>query len=671
MNFNIFRNNKPNNKPIPVAPSEEIVLPPATIDISPEESWVALTLGDFQQLKEADIPDDVLIKLEPIQSHVFSTEEQLVIAFRRLLGREWAEEYTERLLQSIQVAYYYYTAAGKSIRRDFKDYILFIDLGSYRTSVLCWPYLAPKSTLTSAWRYIVNPFPDDPHGKGFPSAFYHTENEANFRFVPDIASIRDHVMEHHIIPSAKIGYVCDYASKKGNVPTFRLYIKKVLEKTLTYITEPVEGRVWNDAFIPRIVEIRVTVPDLFIENLRQGYKRNIGEVCLELAQYPRWRALFPYDLADKLKTFVNLSSDESGACELYFVNLLRTLPFVNLSQQRDSKADMQKVEAVFVQNNAPSAKAGERIIAQCHLDIGGLTTDASIVLLRAYLDEYLGITTTLWHKESFSEKKAGELFKQEYAQMKDFKPNIPWWESENFVNSHITHFVETIVRKQYSLLQQWKDLYQIHGVYFIISGRPTRAKLVQKAILQQIIKIFNQEEVMLLPDHCLFIANYRHVGKDPNGGRYAQQIDDFEKMITLLGNVYTMHEGYDIDIQKQEYYISLDLDMDGVKSEPINVDQEYDMQDRKDYKRASEAMNVVSLAFSKHPDDTSKTTFLLAKKLAGQVVFPKIKIVKDTIDQRAWIMPTIAVTNLEEHPELELAWAYAMLDQNQPQASKK
>ncbi len=39
-------------------------------------------------------------------------------------------------------------------------------------------------------------------------------------------------------------------------------------------------------------------------------------------------------------------------------------------------------------------------------------------------------------------------------------------------------------------------------------------------------------KLLLLPEHCLFMADYRHVGKNQEGERYAKKISHFEKLIT-------------------------------------------------------------------------------------------------------------------------------------------
>lgn len=565
---------------------------------------------------------------------------------------------------------YYYTEGGKTPRdpNNTKDYILFMDLGSYRTSVLCWPYDSGREDLTNAWKYIVR-YEDGKNNAsvGFPSAFVNSpkSDERDFRFIPDITQVN--IPQKQIVKSAKFAFASQFAAYNGDVPSFKLYIKKVLEKSFEYITAPHQDRPWNDAYVPRIIETRVTVPDLFIENLREGYRKSIVEVCLGLSQSPKWKYLFPSE--DEFETmkdsFVTISSDESGSCELYFVNLIKDMPFWNLSHPYDREYNLQDVEFLFAQHKHHTGEQNDLTFAVCHLDVGGLTTDASIVLLKTFKDDDLGITTTLLRKESFSEKRAGEYFKDLYREENQETPKKQnWWESQSFVEKHFLRFISIILDKQFTLFTQWKGEKHIHGFYFLISGRPTKSPVIQDAIRMQISKLFNKEELLILPDHCLFMADYRHVGKNAVGERYAEQIEDFEKLITILGNVYTLYDGYDIKIENHRYYISLDLGRPGTCHE-IRPDTDYDLEsheDFEDYRKASLKNNVVHLAFSKHPEGRSVTRFLTAKKIAGQVAYPTLQILEKDEHDRSWIIPSINVINLPDNQQsFDLAWSHPAL----------
>jgi len=53
---------------------------------------------------------------------------------------------------------YYETIAGRTPRdiQNHEEYILFIDFGSYRTSVLCWPCSFGRDKITDSWQYVVH-----------------------------------------------------------------------------------------------------------------------------------------------------------------------------------------------------------------------------------------------------------------------------------------------------------------------------------------------------------------------------------------------------------------------------------------------------------------------------------------------------------------------------------
>ncbi len=313
---------------------------------------------------------------------------------------------------------YYETIAGRTPRdpHNHEEYILFIDFGSYRTSVLCWPCRFGRDMITDSWQYVVHYQDADAKEGGFPSAFINppSGDERDFAFISDISE--KNASNSQIVKSAKYVFASKFAAYKGDVPQFKLYIKKVLEYSFKYITEPKEGRPWNGPAIPVITEIRVTVPDLFIENLRAGYRENIFGVCCEFAAHHKWKQLFPQDLRRLKKTFINISADESGACELYFLNLIKLMPMWELSSEKDRLPDLKEVDFLFSHTRGSGGEKKKLNFVVCHIDIGGLTTDASILLMQTFKDDDLGITTALKRKESFSEKKAGEYFAEIYHQ---------------------------------------------------------------------------------------------------------------------------------------------------------------------------------------------------------------------------------------------------------------
>ena len=553
---------------------------------------------------------------------------------------------------------YYETIAGRTPRDVNKreEYILFVDFGSYRTSVLCWPCSFGRDKITDSWKYVIHSDADDQGG--FPSAFINppTGDERDFAFVSNVGE--ESVSSSQIVKSAKYAFASNFAAYKGNVPQFKLYIKKILEESFKYITAPVEGRPWNGPAVPVITEVRVTVPGLFIENLRGGYRENIFSVCMEFSSHKKWKHLFPENLRHLKKTFVNISADESGACELYFLNLIKLMPFWELSSHKDRMPDLREAAMLFSQNRFKDMGKKHLEFVVCHIDIGGLTTDASILLVNTYQDSALGITTALKRKESFSEKKAGEYFSKSYAAERGPDDPAKWWESESFMQSEFSRFLELLCGKQAAMLRQWQQDKDLDGIYFLISGRPTKSDLVKQAMKSHILREFNKDELLILPEHCLFMSDYYHVGKNQEGERYATQIDHFEKLITLLGNVYTLYDGYEIDFEDHKYYISLDVDTRGTTQMEVVPGKVYNMEGFEYYKKAALHNNVNHLAFTRTPASEHTTRFLTVKTIARQTAYPMLKVAQtNECDEKAWIMPSLIITNLEQHEQaFDLAW---------------
>ncbi|MEA1969474.1 MAG: hypothetical protein U9N77_14800 [Thermodesulfobacteriota bacterium] len=559
---------------------------------------------------------------------------------------------------------YYETIAGRTPRdlNNREEHILFIDFGSYRTSVLCWPCSFGRDKLTDSWRYIVHFNNENSGEEGFPSAFINppSGDERDFAFVSDLGE--EKVSNNQIVKSAKYVFASKFAAYKGDVPQFKLYIKKILEASFKFITEPRETRPWNGPAIPVITEIRVTVPDLFIENLRAGYKENIFSICLDFASHLKWNQLFPSNLQNLKKTFINISADESGACELYFLNLIKLMPMWDLSNEKDRAPDLNEVDNLFSHEKNRAHGKKELNFVICHIDIGGLTTDASILLMGSYNDPDLGITTTLKRKESFSEKKAGEYFAELFSKYRHENGDAKdknWWDSDLFIQKEFSRFLELLFGKQHDMLKEWRKEKALNGVYFLISGRPTKAPLVRAVISKYILKEFNRQELILLPEHCFFMADYYHVGKNREGERYARKIENFEKLITILGNVYTLYDGYNIDFADQKYYIFLDVDSRSVNKMEIVPGKLYNLEDFEHYQKAAQNNNVNHLAFTRMAAGENGTRFLTVKKIARQTAAPIIKIAanKDSDDQ-AWITPSLIITNLGQNDQVfDLAWA--------------
>ena len=128
---------------------------------------------------------------------------------------------------------YYETIAGRTSRdtNNREEYILFVDFGSYRTSVLCWPCSFGRDKITDTWKYVVHYENSKGTEGGFPSAFINppSGDERDFAFVDNFDEIN--VSNSQIVKSAKAVFASKFAAYKGNVPQFRIYIKKVLEES--------------------------------------------------------------------------------------------------------------------------------------------------------------------------------------------------------------------------------------------------------------------------------------------------------------------------------------------------------------------------------------------------------------------------------------------------------
>ena len=244
--------------------------------------------------------------------------------------------------------------------------------------------------------------------------------------------------------------------------------------------------------------------------------------------------------------------------------------------------------------------------------------------------------SSLKRKESFSEKKAGEYFAEQYLLTRGEDEEANWWDSDRFIQRELSRFLELLFGKQYSLFQDWKRERNLDGIYFLISGRPTKAPKVRRIIQKYILREFNRDELILLPEHCLFMADYYHVGKNEEGERYAKKLENFEKLITILGNVYTLYDGYEIDFEDHRYYITLDVDTRCVNNMEIRPGKHYNLEEFENYQKAAVRNNVNHLAFSRMPNSDNGTRFLTVKKIASQTAYPTIKVAERSKNEQAF-----------------------------------
>lgn len=550
--------------------------------------------------------------------------------------------------------------AGRKLKKERPKYVLFIDLGSYRTSVLCWPQ--HDMNIAMASRYIVQYKSGDEYKPSWPSAFVRpigNENGADtdFQFIEDIVGCG--IDKEQLVVSAKFLFTREFSQyPDGNVPDFKLYMRKVIEGSLQYIMEYRKESVWNSDSVPLIEEIRVTVPDLFIENLRDGYKKTILEVCRELD--PMWRVLFANLEGDNLN-FVKISTDESGACELYFVNLLKDMPFWDLSSDINRAVDVDDVRWLFSQNE--SVAKNKLIFAICHLDIGGLTTDASCILVKTgKAEDHSIISSTLWKKQSFDKRRAGEWLGHEFRGKRYYKEGDVWWDSHEFLVETFTPFIKSLIVEQADLLKKWRsEKVDIDGIYYLISGRPTRAELVQQQISRLIIQELNRDGLYILPEHLMFMSHYRHFGREPSThAPYLIQIPDFEKLITSVGNTYTLRMGYDLDREygQPSYYIYLESDYKSVVPHKIPESASLDTGTLVDFKYVFERQPSINLLYGKLPYAApSWLPFMSAAKQDKELIYPVIRIRTYDQTERAWIMPSIYIENFTENSNIfSLKW---------------
>lgn len=101
-----------------------------------------------------------------------------------------------------------------------EDYVPFIDLGSYRTSVLCYPTPFDSERITDAESYIVR-YQEGTDGISFPSAFLMPRDAAGngFAFIDDLDKVR--VAQDGRVESAKRKFAEELRQAKRKSPRIR------------------------------------------------------------------------------------------------------------------------------------------------------------------------------------------------------------------------------------------------------------------------------------------------------------------------------------------------------------------------------------------------------------------------------------------------------------------
>ena len=553
-------------------------------------------------------------------------------------------------------------------------YWLLIDLGAYRTTVLCWPNGEDLRDVSVLSEYLIS----QPSSEliGFPSAFM--KKNRMFSFVSDQAM--EEIDTNDYIESAKTYFAEEYSAHKYGAEEFAHYVKNLLNTVFTIIAKPDTKSVWNYKEIPVIEGLKLTVPDLFIENLREGYCDIIHNVCQELREENPDCQLMLADrfFNDTDQPFVQISADENGAAELYFINNVQTLPFLNLSKDKDRARNLPDALELF-QTLTPALDVADKehlILACCVIDIGGLTTDASTTVLKFVPNQKIAdLEAHLLMKTSLSEPKAGKHLKQEYQKYAPHNKG-EWWDDPQFLAANEVNFLRIIIQEQYQSIQAWQqeaaeqqEAEALDGVYFILSGRPTQSPHVQKLLTQLILETFNQAELLIMKEHCLFMSDYPHIWRD-GSTRRAVVHQELAKLVTVVGNLYSLQLSYSIDEQLICYYIQVQLDQEHedtfalMPGDTRNL-EEYDFF-RHQLEKANPARQI-KLEFSKQPHGKYQQFLSVSGRLQSKDIscYPQLCIggtksqvgYQDRVYKR-WILPSIYVENLEAQREyFKLAWS--------------
>lgn len=603
-----------------------------------------------------------------------------------------------------------------------RSYEIFIDIGSYRTTVLCLPHgdrNDERDRLGNIESYLI---PFEESDREFPASYLKIKGGIKLITDETIADVKagkiTYFKEKQIVDSAKRDFIHDFLNYPNgyyseNQPTnFVLYIKALLEHTFRVITcdhetVNIDGNLvnidqhWRSAEIPRIEGIQVTVPDLYIENLRQGYCDYILEACKILCDQKEgksWEILledyikYEKSLIDnknksKLKQkaggFVSISADESGAGELYFMESMKMLSSLRFNKVNLDRYSVSHIQNLFSQKEAKLLKEqdknSQKIIC-CRIDIGGITTDAGVSLVEFFDKKYSEETNNkelrykLLKKESFSQRVAGEEFKKEYEKNGEYEGN--WWEDAGFIrNSNNCSFNKTMTRiaeSQYNAVTRLSEENEIDAIYFVVSGRPTIAKVVQDALLKIILSCFNKKKLLLLKESCIFISNLPLVYHDWIGGNWHVDFqEELAKWVTAaVGEKMLLSSSkYEIGTQEFNYYIKVDhyppIDggdlqiIEGGKKEAISLEKFPDFK-----KEIEDSAVRVGLSFSaKENGEYISFLDVLNRSCQKQYTtdkgkcYPKLKVGSDKtpLSNKSWIIPSIYVEGLDKEIH-ELLW---------------
>jgi len=545
-------------------------------------------------------------------------------------------------------------------------YWLLIDLGAYRTTVLCWPNNKDLRDVSVLSEFLVSL----PGSKevGFPSAFM--KKNRIFSFLSD--SAMEDIPKGDFIESAKSYFAEEYSAHQDAAEEFTHYVKNLLSSVLTIITKPDTRSIWNYKEIPVIEGLKLTVPDLFIENLRDGYCDIIKKVCAQLRrENTDWALMMPDRFFDDDKTdFVQISADENGAVELYFMHNVQTLPFLNLSHAKDRSRNLPDAQGFF-QTLESTIDAGEKkqlVLACCVIDIGGLTTDASTTVLKFVPNQKIAdLEAHMLMKTSFSEPKAGKHLKEEYQNFRG-RNQHEWWDNAQFLAANEVSFLRIIIQEQYRAIQAWqeavanrpRDHEPLDGVYFILAGRPTQSQEVQKLLSNLISETFNQDDLLIMKEHCLFMSEFPHIWRDGNTRR-AKRNTELAKLVTVVGNLFSLELNYSVDEKLMCYYIQVQLDQQHDNTFELKAGESKSLDEYDFFLNLMNAnpFRKLKLEFSKQKNGKYQQFLSVAGRLQrNSSASPRLRIgspnKKEEYQEKRWILPSIYVENLDEQRELEL-----------------